>query len=82
MYYGWGGWHPFFWLVGGVLLVVGLVVIVLWVTSSSRHPAPPPPAPRDPSRPTPEDILRERFARGEITEEEFERARKVLGPDR
>ncbi len=80
MYYGWG-WHPFLWLVGGVLLVLGLVLIVLWVTSSARH-APPPPAPRDPSRPTPEEILRERFARGEISEEEFERAKKILGPDR
>jgi uncharacterized membrane protein len=35
-----------------------------------------------PSRPTPNDILRERFARGEISEQEFEQAKKVLGPDR
>jgi len=37
---------------------------------------------QDASRPTPNDVLRERFARGEITEQEFQQARKVLGPDR
>jgi uncharacterized membrane protein len=36
----------------------------------------------DPSRPTPNEILRERFARGEITAQQFEDAKKVLGPDR
>ena len=36
----------------------------------------------DSSRPTPNEILRQRFARGEITEQEFQQARKVLGPDR
>jgi len=42
---------------------------------------PTPVAPSVPARPTPNDILRERFARGEITEEEFLHARQVLGPD-
>jgi uncharacterized membrane protein len=28
------------------------------------------------------EILRERFARGELTAQEFEDAKKVLGPDR
>jgi uncharacterized membrane protein len=36
----------------------------------------------DPSRPTPYEILSERFARGEITAQEFEGVRKVLGPER
>jgi len=36
----------------------------------------------DPSRPTPNEILRERFARGEMTAQEFEDAKKILGPDR
>ena len=35
----------------------------------------------DPSRPTPNEILRERFARGEISAQQFEDAKKVLGPD-
>jgi hypothetical protein len=35
-----------------------------------------------PSRPTPNEILRERFARGEMTAQEFEEAKKVLGSDR
>jgi uncharacterized membrane protein len=36
----------------------------------------------DPSRPTLNEILRERFARGETTALQFEDANKVLGPDR
>jgi putative membrane protein len=40
-----------------------------------------PGAPATPARPTPNDILRERFARGEIGEDEFLRAKQVLGPD-
>jgi uncharacterized membrane protein len=40
------------------------------------------PGSRRQARPTPNEILRERFARGEITAQEFEDAKKVLGPDR
>jgi uncharacterized membrane protein len=40
-----------------------------------------PGSPAAAARPTPNDILRERFARGEIGEEEFLRAKQVLGPD-
>ena len=38
-----------------------------------------PVAPTVPMRPEPLDILRERFARGEITADEFETAKRVLG---
>jgi len=61
-------------------------------TSSGATPCRPPEhtalrfsgraAMHDPSRPTPNEILRERFSRGEITAQEFEDAKKVLGPDR
>lgn len=78
MRYGWLGWGGDHWIIG-LLLLVGLVVLIVWVvTTISRSGRA---ATHDPSRPTPNEILRERFARGEITEEEFEKVRKVLGPD-
>jgi putative membrane protein len=40
-----------------------------------------PGAPAAAARPTPNEILRERFARGEIGEDEFLHAKQVLGPD-
>lgn len=82
--YGWGGG---LWMLGGLLLLVGFIVLVVWavtrIAPSGRPPTQDPSRPtQDPSRPTPNEILRERFARGEITEAEFEQAKKVLGPDR
>ena len=40
------------------------------------QPAPPP---MPPARPEPLDILRERFARGDITLDDFETAKRALG---
>jgi putative membrane protein len=75
---GWGGGG--FWFLIGLLLLIALIVLVVWaVTSLSRSGRA---TTHDPSRPTPNEILRERFARGEITAQEFEDAKKVLGPDR
>ena len=72
-----GGW---LWMIGGLALLVGIVLIAVRAmggfdrASSGRT---------DTShRPDPVDILRERFARGEITEAEFEQAKRVLGADR
>jgi putative membrane protein len=77
---GWAGWGGGLWMLGGLLLLIGVVVLVIWAVStvsrSERTPT------QDASRPTPHEILRERFARGEIIEQEFEQAKKVLGPDR
>jgi putative membrane protein len=78
MRYGWVGGG--FWFLISLLLLVALIVLVVWaVTSLSRTGRA---ATHDPSRPTPNEILRERFARGEITAREFEDAKKVIGPDR
>jgi Predicted membrane protein len=80
MGYGWDGGGGGFWMLGGILLMIGLVILIVWgATTISRtgHTSTP-----GPSGPKANDILRERFARGEITEQEFEQARKVLGPDR
>ena len=69
-----------FWMLGGLLLVIGAVILVAWmVTRSSRSGDPPA---QGASRPTPSQILGERFARGEMTDQEFEQSKKALGPDR
>ena len=71
------------WLLG-LLLLVGLILLIAWAVSAFRDGGrrEERTVPRDSSRPSPNEILRERFARGEITEEQFEQMRKVLGPDR
>mgnify|MGYP003353926660 CR=1 FL=1 len=84
-------YHPFAfagglgWLVG-LLFLIGIVLVVVWIVNaltgrSATRPGTPSALPPLPSRPTPNEILRERFARGEITAEEFQRIRDVLGPD-
>jgi len=68
-----------------VLVVVLVVLAVRYFTrvNPSTHgpwtgpQAPLPPVP--PTRPEPLDILRERFARGDIKLEEFESAKRALG---
>ena len=83
MGYGWDGWEGWgggFWMLGGLLLMIGVIIVVVWavmtISRGGRMPT------GDPTRPTPNEIIRERFARGEISEQEFEQAKKVLGPDR
>jgi len=77
----WGGGYG--WFFGPVMMivfiavtVVVIVLIVRWLggpSHASSHPAYGPPGK------TPLDILKERYARGEIDKEEFEERRKVLG---
>lgn len=74
-----GGWHG--WFFGPIMMIVfiavAVVVIVLlvrWLSGpghgTTLHNSPVK---------TPLDILKERFARGEIDKEEFEERRRVLG---
>jgi putative membrane protein len=72
---GWG------WLIGLlviVLLIVGIVALVMMVSRSSgaswSSGAPQQPA----SQPDAMETLRQRFARGEMSREEFEQAREAL----
>lgn len=77
----WGGGYG--WFFGPIMMivfiavtVVVIVLIVRWLGATGHpmsHQAYGPPGK------TPLDILKERYARGEIDKEEFEERRKVLG---
>ena len=70
---GWhGGWGMMFFGPAFMLLsIAGIVALVVWLLRGSGQ-APPS------SGRTPVDILKERFARGEIDAKEFEERRKIL----
>ena len=73
---GWSGWFfgPIMMILFMVVAVVVLVLLVRSISGSSHAGAP-----HMPPGKTPLDILKERFARGEIDQAEFEERRKVLG---
>lgn len=73
-----GGWHG--WFVGPIMMIVffaiaiAIVVLLLrWITGGTQNKVPPSSLGKSPM-----DILKERFARGEIDKEEFEERRQVL----
>ena len=73
-----GGWHG--WFFGPVMMIVFIAVVALVIALLVRwlggigHTG----TPHGPPGKTPLDILKERFARGEIDKEEFEERRRVL----
>jgi len=80
----------FFWLFGiffWMLVFVGLTFLLVWFAvrvSRGSGPAPQtsPPSPSlapPPPAETPLDILARRFANGEITAEEYQKGRDLLG---
>jgi putative membrane protein len=73
---GWGGMilGPIFMIVVLALVIAATILLVRWLggpwlTAGTHQP---------PAR-TPLDVLKERFARGEIDKEEFEERRRILG---
>jgi len=81
-YYGhmWdGGWHGWFFgpimMIVFIALIVAAVVFLVRVLGGHGQAA----TPYAPPGKTPLDILKERFAKGEIDKTEFEERRRVLG---
>jgi putative membrane protein len=67
--YGTGGW---LWMLGGLVVMVGIVLLVFWAFGGAMRTGP------GDDHPAPLEILRERYARGEITQEQFEQAKQIL----
>lgn len=74
---GWGAWG-WLWMVMGSLFMlsfwVGIVLLIIWgIRALTRGEARPPRG-----EPTALDIARMRYARGEITREQFEQLKRDL----
>lgn len=67
--YGWMGGFGWFWM---VLVWVGTLALVTWGVGRLFG------SPQAPRSQTPLEILKGRFASGELSEEEYERARQTL----
>ena len=72
---GMSGWGWFVMALGMILFWALLGTLGVFLVRALTRP-PKPPAPR--SRPAPQQLLDERFARGEIDEEEYHRRSAVL----
>lgn len=75
-----GGWGAGNWIAMSVMMILfwgGLVALTIWIVHTvrpdRRHDgaAPPPPS-------RPDEVLAERYARGEIDDDEYTRRRRVL----
>ncbi len=69
--HGWMGFGGIFMILFWGLVILGAIALVRWLWMSGKDS-------RNESRGTPLDILQERYARGEIEREEYERKRKDL----
>jgi putative membrane protein len=61
------GFMGFFW----ILALVGVVILVVVLARGASRSGAGAPPPSGPASETPEDILRRRYARGEIDREEY-----------
>ena len=81
-YYGPHMWDGGYWMLTGpltmIVFIAAIVVVVVLLARWLGGPLHPTAAHPSPGK-TPLDILKERFARGEIDKEEFEERRRVLG---
>ena len=76
--WGWGAWLVM--SVGMVLfwglVIAGIVVLVRYLSGTGQGG--PPASSPDPGRPSAQELLDERFARGEIDQDEYTRRRELL----
>jgi putative membrane protein len=72
MYAPYGGEMWFFHFLFWVVIIIGIILLIVWVVRQSGGSS----GRRDEK--TALDILKERYARGEISKEEFERMKKDL----
>jgi putative membrane protein len=70
-HWGWMFMGPLMMIIFVAAVVVLVVVALRWIAGGGQHGAPP-------ATRTPLDILKERFARGEIDKAEFEERRRLL----
>ena len=74
MWYDHGSWGAGDWVAMSVMMLVfwgGLIALVVFLVRGGRSRSPEPPR-------TPDEMLADRFARGEIDDEEFTRRRELL----
>lgn len=69
--YGWMGLGWIFMALLWVLIILGIVALLRWLGMGGNSS-------RDAQRNTPLEILQERYARGEIEQEEYEQKRRDL----
>jgi putative membrane protein len=68
------GMNPGMWILGSLVMVLfwgGLILLVVWAIRTSA-------AKREVSSDSGLEVLRRRFAAGEITQDEFDKMRRVL----
>ncbi len=68
---GWNAWGMGWGWIIGFIVLVAIIWIVVRVTNQNRSVKPP-------ERQTPLDILKERYAKGEISKEEFDKRKTDL----
>ncbi len=72
--WGWGpGFGWIFMILFWVLIIFGIVALAKWLFSSTDTRGAPPPRSKDAL-----DIVKERYARGEIDREQYEQMRRDL----
>jgi putative membrane protein len=76
------GWHdgagPWWWLVMMFVMILFWGGVAFAIVMAIRHGVGTTRAPEEPRRPSAEDILGERFARGEIDAEEYHQRLEAL----